>query len=133
VTTLNGEKPEKSGVPGTQAHRAALRQIIDAKDQIPRTIAKELGLTKEQEEEIHEIIQAEYEEPCYTAHDVIGLLEGLLSNPELGPGLVYEHLEDHQSILMHHVAARCYASGLKAVGQGTGSSAGPADPESENE
>lgn len=105
---------ERPAVPGSEAHRAVLRQLIDAKDKIPEDASS--ALTAEQEDEVQRIIQEEYSRPWLTAAQVIDILEGLLACRDLAPLDVYERIDDHRSIVLRRVATRCYLAGLEAGG-----------------
>lgn len=112
----SADEYERPGIPGTEAHRAALRQLIDAKDRIPESVTASLGLSEEQEAEIQQIIQAEYDKPLLSAANSFEMLEGLMTGPVLTVEEVYVVIDDYRSILLHRIAAMCYAAGMKAAG-----------------
>lgn len=102
-------------VPGSSAHRVELRALLDRKDKGLKDQVPGYGLTEEQRDRVSAIIQEVMSEPRISYAQLIETLEGLLVDPDCGPGAIYMRLDDHRSIVTYWIAEKAFSEGLKAA------------------
>lgn len=101
-------------MPGTMAHRAKLRALLDQHEAQLQGEAGGPQQSREERDRLHEIVNQALQEPTFALMEVIELLEDLVQRPVVGHDAVYEHLDHYQSLLVHRVAHRAYQLGLRA-------------------
>lgn len=112
---ITNDEDERSAVPGTTAHRAHLRSLLDGEDDRIAEIAGAPGLTPEQVTQVNELIDRVYREPSLPPRELIRTLEVLLTDHNFGPEAIYGQLEHWQSVLMRRAALRAFRAGMDAA------------------
>jgi hypothetical protein len=105
---------EREAVPGSAAHRAVLRDVLDGKDRLlQQREADDAQLAPGVREQIRAVVDSVYRQPVLTPADLLHVLENLLDAPEINAALIYSTIEDHRSGLVHQATVRAYLLGLE--------------------